>query len=70
MIFYQFYGKLDACYLSWQVTAGFENMFMAHNTWFCYATMMRIFKHYHLNVKDPATAANNLSFSSYAGSSL
>jgi len=33
-----------------------------------YAATMRIFKHYHFNVKDPATAANSLSFSSYAGS--
>jgi len=53
-----------------QVTAGFENMFMSHNAWFLYAATMRIFKHYHLNVKDPATAANSLSFSSYAGSSV
>ena len=30
--------------------------------------MMRIFKHYHFNVKDAATAAKSLSFSSYAGS--
>jgi len=50
------------------VTAGFENMFMSHNAWFMYAATMRIFKHYHLNVKDPATAAISVSFSSYAGS--
>ena len=41
---------------------------MSHNSWFMYAATMRIFKHYHFNVKDPATAANSLSFSSYAGS--
>ena len=40
---------------------------MAHNSWFLYAATMRIFKHYHFNVKDPATAATSLSFSSYAG---
>jgi len=40
---------------------------MAHNSWFLYAATMRIFKHYHFNVKDPATAASSLSFSSYAG---
>jgi len=49
------------------VTAGFENMFMAHNTWFPYAMTMRVFKHYHLNVRDPMTASTSLSFSSYAG---
>jgi len=57
---------MSACVF--EVTAGFENMFMSHNSWFLYAATMRIFKHYHFNVKDPATAANSLSFSSYAGS--
>ena len=54
----------------WQVTAGFENLFVAHNTWFAYQSMMRIFKYYHLNVKDSATAATSLSFSSYPGLSF
>jgi len=49
------------------VTPGFENMFIGHNTWFHYQAMMRIFKHYHLNVNDPATSAHSLSFSSYPG---
>ena len=41
---------------------------MGHNTWNRYEAMMRMFKHYHFNVKDAATAAHSLSFSSYAGS--
>jgi len=45
-------------------------MFMAHNSWFLYAATMRIFKHYHFNVKDAATAAKELSFSSYAGAAV
>jgi len=50
------------------VTAGFENIFMGHNSWFQYAATMRIFKHYYFPVNDPDTAAISLSFSSYAGS--
>jgi len=53
----------------WQVTPGLENIFMFHNTWFHYRIAMRIFKHYHLNVKDSDTAASSLSFSSYPGPS-
>jgi len=53
-----------------QVTPGFENMFISHNTWWKFQATMRIFKHYHLNVKDPATAAYSLSFSSYPGSAF
>ena len=32
-----------------------------------YASMMRIFKHYHFNVADSDTAARQMSFSSYPG---
>jgi len=49
------------------VLPGFENLFIGHNSWYIYKAMMRIFKHYHFNVKDNATAAHNLSFSSYPG---
>jgi len=51
-----------------QVTGAFENVFMSQNAWFMYAATMRIFKHYHFNVIDEATAATSMSFSSYAGS--
>jgi len=30
-----------------QVTPGYKNLFIAHNSWFPYQAMMRIFKHYH-----------------------
>jgi len=43
---------------------------MFHNTWSEYANAMRIFKHYHLNVKDSDTAAFSTSFSSYPGISF
>ena len=54
----------------WQVTPGLENIFMFHNSWFMYSNTMRIFKHYHLNVEDSATAAFSTSFSSYPGISF
>ncbi|CAG5124849.1 unnamed protein product [Candidula unifasciata] len=46
---------------------GYENIFMSHSSWFLYSVMNRIFKHYNLNVTDPATAARRISFSSYPG---
>lgn len=46
---------------------GYENIFMSHSSWFSYSAMNRIFKHYNLNVTDPATAAKRISFSSYPG---
>ena len=50
-----------------QVTGAFENVFMSHSSWFIYQATMRIYKHYDLNVDDPATAAKRVSFSSYPG---
>ena len=40
---------------------------MSHSSWFIYQATMRIYKHYDLNVHDPATAAKRVSFSSYPG---
>jgi len=50
-----------------KVIGGYEDLFMSHSSWFLYAATMRIYKHYHLNVNDPSTAAHSLSFSSYPG---
>ena len=57
--------KFWSCIL--QVTGAFENVFMSHSSWFIYQATMRIYKHYDLNVDDPATAAKRVSFSSYPG---
>ena len=40
---------------------------MSHSSWFTYQATLRIFKHYDFNVKDEATAAKRISFSSYPG---
>jgi len=40
---------------------------MSHSSWFIYASMMRIYKHYHLNLDDVSLAARSISFSSYPG---
>jgi hypothetical protein len=50
-----------------KVTPGYEDMFMAHSAWYVYSSMTRIFKHYHLQINDPGTAAHKFSFSSYPG---
>jgi len=48
-----------------KVLGAYEDIFMSHSSWFIYQATMRIFKHYNLNVNDPATAAKRISFSSY-----
>jgi len=52
-----------------QVTAGIENVLIGHNTWAVYSSMMRIFKHYHLNTHS-GTNAHSLSFASQPGTFL
>ena len=50
-----------------KVTGAYENIYMAHSSWFVYASTHRIYKHYDFNVNDDATALKKLSFSSYPG---
>ncbi|XP_052791309.1 phospholipase B-like 1 isoform X2 [Mya arenaria] len=50
-----------------KVLGMYEDVFMSHSSWFMYQATMRIFKHYDLNVMDPDTTAQRLSFSSYPG---
>lgn len=50
-----------------KVMGAYEDIFMSHSSWFEYQATMRIYKHYNFNVKDPATSAKKISFSSYPG---
>ena len=50
-----------------KILPGFENIFMAHSSWFTYQAMLRIFKHYDFNLDDTYTMAKAVSFSSYPG---
>ncbi|GFO31413.1 phospholipase b-like [Plakobranchus ocellatus] len=50
-----------------KVLPAYENIFMSHSSWFAYSATDRIYKHYFFNVKDEATVAKKMSFSSYAG---
>ena len=52
---------------SWQVLGAYEDIFMGHSSWFSYTATLRIYKHYNFNLKDEATAAKKISFSSYPG---
>lgn len=63
----QYMLRNSRCSALVKVTPGYEDLFLSHSSWFVYAATMRIYKHYHLNVKDPATAAFTTSFSSYPG---
>lgn len=56
--------------LHWQVcfSAGdLSDLLMAHASWFTYAGMTRIYKHYHTALHHPAVRTQSASFSSYAG---
>ncbi|KAG9343084.1 hypothetical protein JZ751_015303 [Albula glossodonta] len=46
---------------------GFENLLLAHSSWYTYAATLRIYKHWDFNVTDPNAATGKLSFSSYPG---
>ncbi|KAK3755109.1 hypothetical protein QZH41_017929, partial [Actinostola sp. cb2023] len=46
---------------------GYENILASHTSWFHYSTMIRIYKHYHLNIKESTTGSFKMSFSSYPG---
>lgn len=50
-----------------KVLPGFENIYFAHSSWYTYAAMLRIYKHWDFNIKDKDTSCSRLSFSSYPG---
>ncbi|XP_054447379.1 phospholipase B-like 1 [Pteronotus mesoamericanus] len=50
-----------------KVLPGFENIYFAHSSWYTYAAMLRIFKHWDFNLRDKDTSTGRLSFSSYPG---
>lgn len=50
-----------------KVLPGFENIYFAHSSWYTYAAMLRIYKHWDFNIKDKYTTSSRLSFSSYPG---
>lgn len=59
--------KSGHCSALVKLTGGFEDLYMAHSSWFSYTATLRIYKHYNFNLHDKATAAKSLSFSSYPG---
>ncbi|KAM6950993.1 phospholipase B-like 1 [Aplochiton taeniatus] len=50
-----------------KVLAGYENLLVAHSSWYTYAATMRIYKHWDFRLADPHTATGKMSFSSYPG---
>lgn len=59
--------EMGHCSALIKVLPGFENIYFAHSSWYTYAAMLRIYKHWDFNIKDKHTASNRLSFSSYPG---
>mmetsp|Transcript_55040 Transcript_55040/g.101876 ORF Transcript_55040/g.101876 Transcript_55040/m.101876 type:complete len:559 (-) Transcript_55040:8-1684(-) len=49
-----------------KVSGAYEDLYMAHSSWFTFSNMDRIFKHYHFD-HNAKVAANRVSFSSYPG---
>ncbi|XP_004460380.2 phospholipase B-like 1 [Dasypus novemcinctus] len=58
---------LGHCSALIKVLPGFENIFFAHSSWYTYAAMLRIYKHWDFNIQDKYTSSSRLSFSSYPG---
>ncbi|XP_006888538.1 PREDICTED: phospholipase B-like 1 [Elephantulus edwardii] len=59
--------EMGHCSALIKVLPGFENIFFAHSSWYTYAAMLRIYKHWDFNIKDTETSSSRLSFSSYPG---
>ena len=57
--------RMGHCTALIKVTDDLSDLLMGHSSWFHYANMNRIFKHYSLDFE--GTAAANMSFSSYPG---
>lgn len=50
-----------------KVLPGFEDIYFAHSSWYTYAAMLRIYKHWDFSIKDKDTKSSRHSFSSYPG---
>lgn len=50
-----------------KVLPGYENILFAHSSWYTYAAMLRIYKHWDFNIMDKDTSSTRISFSSYPG---
>lgn len=59
--------EMGHCSALIKVLPGFENIYFAHSSWYTYAAMLRIYKHWDFNIKDEYTFSKRLSFSSYPG---
>eukprot|EP00038_Savillea_parva_P007022 m.167351 g.167351 ORF g.167351 m.167351 type:complete len:562 (-) comp12814_c0_seq1:149-1834(-) len=58
--------KSGHCSALIKLTGSYEDLYMAHSSWFQYADTNRIFKHYNFAPNTPA-GAHKVSFSSYPG---
>jgi hypothetical protein len=55
------------CSVMVKATPGYEDILAGHSTWSLYPLMLRVFKHYSFNLKEPTTGSRIMSFSSYPG---
>eukprot|EP00008_Paramoeba_atlantica_P006296 CAMPEP_0201489524 /NCGR_PEP_ID=MMETSP0151_2-20130828/22855_1 /ASSEMBLY_ACC=CAM_ASM_000257 /TAXON_ID=200890 /ORGANISM="Paramoeba atlantica, Strain 621/1 / CCAP 1560/9" /LENGTH=553 /DNA_ID=CAMNT_0047875145 /DNA_START=115 /DNA_END=1776 /DNA_ORIENTATION=+ len=59
--------KSGHCSAFIRLTGAYEDLFMAHSSWFAFQSMNRIYKHYNFRLNSPSNVASQLSFSSYPG---
>ena len=64
---FSYIRKTGRCSSLVKVLGDLSEMYMSHSTWEEYASMNRIFKHYHFNLKENIIASRNQSMSSYPG---
>jgi len=60
-------GRDGHCSALIKLPGDMSNLFTGHSSWFIYATMNRIFKHYNFNLHGEFVAAKKISFASYPG---
>ncbi|XP_077865834.1 phospholipase B-like 1, partial [Saccoglossus kowalevskii] len=65
--FQMYFANHGHCSALFKVLGAYENIFMAHSSWFDYSSTIRIYKHYNFNLKSISVASKQMSFSSYPG---
>lgn len=61
----KYFRRNGRCSVLFKITDDFSDIYMGHNTWFLYSSMLRVYKTYVLPLHNSASVATKMSFSSY-----
>jgi hypothetical protein len=61
----KYFRRNGRCSVLFKITDDFSDIYMGHNTWFLYSSMLRVYKTYSLPLHNVASVATKMSFSSY-----